>query len=294
MFNLFKKPDCRITFYEGKHPHRHKLKDRNKKYKRYPTFFSKENISGKVEFIKNSSSFDYLGITIELIGLIDNYLKPKDNLRFLSLNKVLSKNGSLTKDITSYNFNFNKVKLPYESYKGDSIEVKYIIKVNIINLVRTISYEEEFVVVKPNEKSILKKNDEPISMNVGFKDLFSISIEFEHVNYGIHGTLKGFISFRKIGISLTKMELQLIKKETIFGHEMQNEIQQHKIIAIFELIDGETYRKETIPFRFFLEPYHLTPSYPNVAGNFSVRYFLKLIIKDDNNNRYYKQKEIFL
>ena len=158
---------------------------------------------------------------------------------------------------------------------------------------RTISYEEEFVVVKPYEESILKKNDEPISMNVGIKDLLSVLIEFEHINYGIHGTLKGFVSFGKVNLLLTKMEVQLIKKETIFGAPAQKKTKP-KIVATFELIDGGPYKNETIPFRFFLEPYKLTPSYTDVAGNFSVRYYLNLIIKDQKNNRYFKQKEIFL
>ena len=291
--NIFKKPECRILFNEGKHRHRHKLKDRNKKSIRYPTFFSEDDISGKFELIKTSSSFDYSSITIELIGLIDNYMEPKNSVRFLSLSKDISKIGSLTKDISSYNFNFKNVKLPYESYKGDEIGVKYMIKVNIFKMMRTISYEEEFVVVKPNDESILKKNDEPISMNVGIKELLSVLIEFDHVNYGIHGTLKGFVSFGKVNMLFTKMEVQLIKKETIFGAGAKKNTNP-KIIATFELIDGGPYKNETIPFRFFLEPYNLTPSYIDVAGNFSVRYYLNLIIKDQNNNRYFKQKEIFL
>ena len=291
--NIFKKPECRILFNEGKHRHRHKLKDRNKKQIRYPTFFSEDDISGKFELIKTSSSFDYSSINIELIGLIDNYRDPKNSVRFLWLSKDISKNGSLTRDITSYNFNFKNVRLPYESYKGDAIGVKYMIKVNIFKMMRTISYEEEFVVVKPNDESILKKNDEPISMNVGIKELLSVLIEFEHVNYGIHGTLKGFVSFGKVNMLLTKMEVQLIKKETVFGTGAQRNAEP-KIIATFELIDGGPYKNETIPFRFFLEPYNLTPSYTDVAGNFSVRYYLNLIIKDQKNNRYFKQKEIFL
>ena len=158
---------------------------------------------------------------------------------------------------------------------------------------RNVSYEEEFVVVNPNEESILKKNDEPISMIVGIKDLISVLIEFEHINYGIHGTLKGFVSFGKVNLLITKMEVQLIKKETIFGSKTQKK-GNPKIIATFELIDGGPYRNETIPFRFFLEPYHLTPSYIDVSGYFSVRYYLNLVIKDNQNNRYFKQKEIFL
>ena len=291
--NIFKKPECHITFNEGKHRHRHKLKDRNKKLIKYPTFFSEDDISGKFEIIKTSGNFDYSSITIELIGLIDNYRDSKSSVRFLSLSKEISKNGSLTKDNTSYNFNFKNVKLPYESYKGDVIGVKYIIKVNIIKTMRTISYEEEFAVVKPNDESILKKNDEPISMNVGIKELLSILIEFDHINYGIHGTLKGFVSFGKVNMLLTKMEVQLIKKETIFGVAAQRN-PKPKVIATFELIDGGPFKNETIPFRFFLEPYNLTPTYTDVAGNFSVRYYLNLIMKDEKYNRYFKQKEIFL
>ena len=291
--NMFKKPECHIIFNEGKHRHRHKLKDRNKKSVRYPTFFSEDDISGKIELKKTSSSFDYSSITIELIGLIEYYKDPKNSVRFLSLKKDISKNGSLSKDTTTHTFIFNKVKLPYESYKGDEVGVKYSIKVNIIKMMRTISYEEEFVVVRPDEESILKKNDEPISMNVGIKDLLSILIEFEHVNYSIHGTLKGFVSFGKVDLLLTKMEVQLIKKETIFGTGAQKK-SQPKVIATFELIDGGPYKNETIPFRFFLEPYNLTPSYTEVAGNFSVRYYLNLIIKDNQYNKYFKQKEIFL
>ena len=291
--NIFKKPECHIIFNENKHHHRHKLKDKNNNSVRYPTFFSDDDISGKFELIKTSTNFDYSLIKVELIGLIDNYKDPKSSVRFLSLSKEISKNSSLTKDNTSYNFSFKKVKLPYESYKGESIGVKYSIRVNIFKMMRTISYEEEFAVVRPSEESVLKKNDEPITMNVGIKELLSVLIEFDHSNYGIHGTLKGFVSFGKVNLLLTKMEVNLIKKETVYGIDSQKNSVQ-KIITSFELIDGGPYKNETIPFRFFLAPYNLTPSYIDIAGNFSVRYYLNLIIKDQNNNRYFKQKEIFL
>jgi vacuolar protein sorting-associated protein 26 len=290
--NIFKKPECHIIFNEGKHRHRHKLKDRTKKTTRYPTFFTGDDVSGKIEFLNYSNPLSYSSINVELIGLIENYKDSKDSVKFLTLDKELSKNGNLSRE-TTYNFNFNKVKLPYESYKGDGVGVKYIIKVNIVRTMRNISYEEEFVVVNPNEESILKKNDEAISMSVGIKDLLSILIEFEHINYGIHGTLKGFLTFGNANLLITKMEVQLIKKETIFGTKSQKK-QPPKIIATFELIDGGPYKNETIPFRFFLEPYHLTPSYIDISGYFSVRYYLNLVIKDNENNRYFKQKEIFL
>ena len=40
---------------------------------------------------------------------------------------------------------------------------------------------------------------------------------------------------------LTKMEVELMKKETIFGREAKKK-SEPKILASFELIDGKTYK----------------------------------------------------
>ena len=215
-------------------------------------------------------------------------------MKFLTLNNELSKNGVLSKEKTLFNFNFKKVKFQYESYRGDLISLKYFIKVNIVKTMRTFSYEEEFAVIKPYSKEILKKNDEPISMHVGIKDLLNILIELNHINYSIHGTLKGGVTFGKVKLLITKMELQLIKKETIYSNSNNDKNIKKKIVASYELIDGGPYKNETIPFRLFLSAYNLTPTYKDISGYFSTRYFLNLVFFDQNDNRYFKQKEIFL
>ena len=158
---------------------------------------------------------------------------------------------------------------------------------------RSFSYEEEFAVIKPFERDILKKNDEPISMTVGIQNLLSILFEVNHINYSIHGTLKGSVTFGKVNLLITKMEIRLMKKETIYGGSNNNNTKL-KIISSYELIDGGPYKNETIPFRFFLLPYNLTPTYIDIASFFSVRYYLNIVIKDQDNNKYFKQKEIFL
>ena len=271
------------------------MQSRTREIKKYPTFFSDEDITGKIEITRPSSNFDYTAITVELIGFIENYIEPKNSIKFLSLNNDISKNGNLSKEKTVFNFSFKKVKLQYESYKGDLICLQYFIKVNIIKSLRSFSYEEEFAVIKPNNMEILKIKDEPISMHVGIKNLLSIVIELNHINYSIHGTLKGSVTFGKVNLLITKMEIQLIKKETIYGNSSNNKNNvKTKIIATYELIDGGPYKNETIPFRFFLEPYKLTPTYKDISIYFSTRYFLNLVIKDQDNNRYFKQKEIFL
>jgi len=215
-------------------------------------------------------------------------------LKFLSLNNELSKNGVLSKEKNIFNFNFKKVKFQYESYRGDLVCLKYFIRVNIVKTMRTFSYDEEFAVIKPYDAEILKKNDEPISMHVGIKDLLNILIELNHINYSIHGTLKGGVTFGKVKLLITKMELQLIKKETIYNNTNSDKNSKTKVVASYELIDGGPYKNETIPFRLFLSAYNLTPTYKDISGYFSTRYYLNLVFKDQEDNRYFKQKEIFL
>lgn len=44
--------------------------------------------------------------------------------------------------------------------------------------------------------------------------------------------------------------------------------------------------------RLFLSPYDLTPTYRNINNKFSVKYFLNLVLVDEEDRRYFKQQEI--
>ena len=46
--------------------------------------------------------------------------------------------------------------------------------------------------------------------------------------------------------------------------------------------------------RLFLSPYDLAPSYKNVHNKFSVKYYLNLVLVDEEDRRYFKQQEITL
>ena len=168
--------------------------------------------------------------------------------------------------------------------------MKYFIRIIIIATYKNAEYEKEFAVVNPFDSSILKKNDEPIRMQVGMKKKLSLSIYFQHKNYNCRGTLKGFILFNHINIPLTFMEVQIVRREVIFGDKKC----EPAYVARYELIDGFPTKNERIPIRFFLKSYNLTPTYSNIDNIFCVRYFLNLVIADEEQNRYFKQKEICL
>lgn len=67
---------------------------------------------------------------------------------------------------------------------------------------------------------------------------------------------------------------------------------ESETITKFEIMDGAPVRGETIPIRLFLGGFDLTPTFRDVNKKFSARYYLNLVLIDEENRRYFKQQEI--
>merc|ERR1712176_69109 len=93
-------------------------------------------------------------------------------------------------------------------------------------------------------------------------------------------------------MGIKHMELSIIKRETTgSGPNTYNENEQ---INRYEIMDGAPVRGESIPIRLFLSAYDLTPTMKDVNKKFSVRYYLNLVLVDEEDRRYFKQQEITL
>ena len=209
---------------------------------------------------------------------------------FLNTKQDLSPPDEIFKEKTSYEFNFPYPFLKHESYKGNYASVKYFIKIIIETSILSTTFEKEFAVVNPHKESILYKNDFPIRLKVGVKNVLSLGIEFEHSNYNCRGTLKGAVSFNLVNTKIKSMEAQLVRREIIFDGKKY----EPEYIANFELVDGSPCNKEKLPIRFFLKSYNITPSYPDVEEMFGVKYFINFVVVDGDDNRYFKYTEIKL
>ena len=86
------------------------------------------------------------------------------------------------------------------------------------------------------------------------------------------------------------MEVQIIRKEIV---NIQGVAPITHVVARFEIMDGGPIKNETIPIRFFLKPYDLTPSLTNINNKFSVQYFINIVLTDVEDRKYFKQHEIF-
>ena len=61
-------------------------------------------------------------------------------------------------------------------------------------------------------------------------------------------------------------------------------------MAKYETMDGAPVRGESIPIRLFLAGYDLTPTMRDINKKFSVRYYLNLVLVDEEERRYFKQQ----
>ena len=287
--SFFSKPSVDILIDEQ--INRRKLYLRDEDYNRVilPAFYDKEHVSGAVQVNLTSKSFEHNGIKIILLGLIQSTTDKKNESQFITLSKELCPAGKLINQNNKFPFVFNNVEKQYESYRGIEFNVRYILRVIISCSLRNLTWEREFGVARPETKEILTTLNDPIRMDVGIEDWLHLSFELDRTKYSTKDVITGRVTFKKVSMKLKLMLLQIIRRETIIGGEMDN-----AVLCKFEIMDGGPIKNEIVPIRFFLSPYELTPTYINVNNKFSVRYYVNMVLFDDKDKRYFKQHEIVL
>ncbi|KAJ2908174.1 Vacuolar protein sorting-associated protein 26, partial [Coemansia aciculifera] len=131
-----------------------------------------------------------------------------------------------------------------------------------------------------------------IRMEVGIEDCLHIEFEYNKSKYHLKDVIVGKIYFLLVRIKIKHMELSIIRRETTGA--APNQYNESETITKFEIMDGAPVRGETIPIRLFLGGFDLTPTYRDVNKKFSTRYYLNLVLIDEENRRYFKQQEITL
>ncbi|XP_008787026.2 vacuolar protein sorting-associated protein 26B isoform X1 [Phoenix dactylifera] len=284
------KPPCNITitFSDGKTRKQASIKKDNGKTAMVPLFQSQETISGEVIIDPiQGKKVEHNGIKVELLGRIELYFDRGNFYDFTSLVRELDVPGEIYERKT-YPFEFSTVEMPYESYNGINVRLRYILKVTVSrNYVSNIVEYQEFCV---HNYTPLPTINNSIKMEVGIEDCLHIEFEYNKSKYHLKDVIIGKIYFLLVRIKIKNMELEIRRRESTGSGP--NTYVETETLAKFELMDGAPVRGESIPIRLFLSPYELTPTYRNINNKFSVKYFLNLVLVDEEDRRYFKQQEI--
>ena len=255
-------------------------------------FAAADNICGTVELeVGGSKKLEHQGVKVELIGLIEMLQDRSNTYEFTSLVRELEPAGEL-QGSQAYPFEFTGVEKPYESYDGINVRLRYFIRVTVMRQYSSRIVHEETIRVHVAEEQEPETNNS-IKMEVGIEDCLHIEFEYNKAKYHLKDAVLGKIFFLLVRIKIKHMEIAIIKREsTGTGTNTYNE---NETVAKFEIMDGAPVRGESIPIRLFLGGFDaLTPSFRNVNNKFSVKYFLNLVLIDEEDRRYFKQQEITL
>jgi len=241
----------------------------------------------------NSKKLDHTGITAELIGQVELNYDRGNHYVFLSMAHELAPAGTLRED-KKIDFSFAGTAKNNDTYSGINVKLRYFVRVKVarsygMKVTKEFDFAVQNVAPAPKENPCLK-------MEVGIEDCLHIEFEYEKSQYNIADVIKGKIDFLLVRIKIKHMEMQILKREsTGSGAQMYNE---SEVITQYEIMDGAPIKGETIPIRLFLKPFakknSLTPTYKAIHKKFSVKYYLNLVLVDEEDRRYFKQQEIIL
>ncbi|KAJ6445754.1 vacuolar protein sorting 26 [Purpureocillium lavendulum] len=247
--------------------------DKNRREKA-PLYMDGESVKGAVTVRpKDGKRLEHTGIKVQFIGTIEMFFDRGNHYEFLSLNQELAAPGELQHPQT-FDFNFKNVEKQYESYNGINVKLRYFVRVTVSRRMADVIREKD------------------IWMDVGIEDCLHIEFEYSKSKYHLKDVIVGRIYFLLVRLKIKHMELSIIRRETTGA--APNQYNESETLVRFEIMDGSPSRGETIPIRLFLGGFDLTPTFRDVNKKFSTRYYLSLVLIDEDARRYFKQSEIIL
>lgn len=256
----------------------------------FPLFAASETVGGKLTVsVKDGKSLQHRGVKVEFVGTIEMLYDRENSQEFTSLVRHLDDPGNLT-GVSHYPFQFTNVEKAYDTYSGINVCLRYFLRITILraqyspDIVKEIDIGVQHCVPEPHSNSSIR-------MEVGIEDALHIEFEYNKSKFHMHDVVIGKIYFLLVRINIKRMEVEIRKRESAgSGANVYNETDT---VMKFEVMDGAPVRGESIPVRMFLSACKaLTPTYRSINNKFSVKYYLNLVLVDNDDRRYFKQSEI--
>eukprot|EP00697_Spironema_sp_BW2_P006922 gnl/Spiro4/21106_TR10295_c0_g1_i1.p1 gnl/Spiro4/21106_TR10295_c0_g1~~gnl/Spiro4/21106_TR10295_c0_g1_i1.p1 ORF type:complete len:296 (-),score=50.41 gnl/Spiro4/21106_TR10295_c0_g1_i1:140-1027(-) len=251
-----------------------------------PIFAGTAPITGNVRVVCPSPTH-HQGCKVELIGQIEFLYESGSRFEFISVMHEVEAPSELPAGERIFNFAFNGPEKPYESYNGINCRLRYFVRFTMVKTWSNLVEEADFFVHNVQPAPEINTS---IKLEVGIEDCLHIEFEYNKSKYHLKDVILGKVFFVLVRIKIKHMELTIVKREyTGHGANVYNE---NETVSKYEIMDGAPVKGESIPVRLFLSGFPLTPTYRNINQKFSVRYFLNLVLVDEEDRRYFKQQEI--
>ncbi|OBZ91414.1 Vacuolar protein sorting-associated protein 26B [Choanephora cucurbitarum] len=289
LFGLSTPVDIEVSFSNEEQRKHVEVKVEKDRKQNFPVYLDGESVSGKVNIgLRDGKKLEHNGIKVEFVGSIELYYDKGKSHEFLTLSQELAAPGELRQN-AAFEFEFKNVEKQYECFSGINVKLRYFVRVTIARRLADVIRERDIWV---NSYKMPIEINNSIKMEVGIEDCLHIEFEYNKSKYHLKDVIVGKIYFLLVRIKIKTMELSIIRRETTGA--LPNVYNESETITKFEIMDGAPVRGETIPIRLFLGGFELTPTFRDINKKFSTRYYLNLVLIDEENRRYFKQQEITL
>ncbi|KAK1933414.1 vacuolar protein sorting-associated protein 26 family protein [Babesia divergens] len=274
--------------------------DPQQKADRCPVFSDGEEIGGTAFIsLKPGKHFDHQGIKVELIGQSEMLSNKSGTYNFFTMSREIEASG-VVNESKQYKWKFPLVGIENESYSGVNIRLYYFVRITIVKAYGgNICKEAKFAIQKV---SIPPQINNTIKMEVGIEDSLHIEFEYNKSAYHLSDIIIGKVYFLLVALNIKYMEIAIQRMETItVGTFMvcsvisilgRSNASETVTVATFEVMDGSPVKGECIPVRIYLSGLDLCPTYKNVQNKLTVKYYINLLIVDEEERRYFKKQEI--
>jgi len=256
-----------------------------------PVYRDQQSVGGHADIVlpEKMTDFKYESINSYLIGQILCPQLGKDYI-FMTETFPLAPESGILRQSTRYTFRFNNPALEKESFYGAIVELRYFVRVVVLRkgLMGTqLVAEEDFYVQNPTiplERRMLK-------MEIGVEDEMKLEFNWDSSAMHCRSKLKGTIKFITGGKKIREIVLQILRREIVTtGYEKEPELVSTSPVGKFDIFKGEVDSKE-IPILIYMSTIpQLTPTM--TTKQFSVKYFLNLVLTNVDARKYFKSSEI--
>jgi len=256
-------------------------------------FTDGEDVCGLAQIsVKPGKKVEHQGIRVELIGQVDMLYDKSQSYDFFHIARDLEPPGMLLES-KQWKWRFASVDKQTETHSGINVRVRYFVRLSVIRSYGSNTTKELDVLVQnlytqPEVNNSLK-------MEVGIEDCLHIEFEYDKSKYHLKDVVVGKVYFLLVRIKIKYMELDIIRREQTGLTTGTAPITDNETLTKFEIMDGAPVKTECVPVRLYLASCgELTPTMKNIQNKCSVRYFLNLVLVDEEDRRYFKQQEIYL
>jgi len=259
-----------------------------------PVYRNKDSVGGFVDIIlpEGVAQVSYNGINCYLIGQVLCPQLGKDVIQ-MSRHIALASEPGVLKESTRYDFKFQNVVMERESFYGTVVEFRYFIRVEVVRggfLGTTLSIEEDMYV----RNSTLPLEPKELKLEVGVEDALQLQFTYDSSTIDCSSRIKGHVDFKMNHIKIRQMQMQILRRELVAtGFDAEPALVSTSTIGKFQIMDGDPVPGERIPIVIYLG------SMPELTATihtkqFTVKYYLNLVLVDVDGRRYFKSSEIIL